>query len=151
MNALGHNELDGHYCSVDCIDNALEQQRLNNAMLKAALKSDWEELGNDIKGLAKPTDDRNEVSDKALKTLKEVMYKQDDFGIEKYGVPLKDHYDYDWLQMFMEEMADGLKYIQNEMDRKNKVIQTLELAIASNEFELVKSALEILRRSGTGK
>jgi hypothetical protein len=136
--------IDGVYCSITCTDIAMEKAKLNEEMLKAALTP----LGEQLKS---KKDARNDVSDKTLETLKEVMYKQDDFGMDKYGVPLKDHYDYDWLQMFMEEMADGLKYIQNEMDRKNKVIQTLELAIASNEFELVKSALEILRRSGTGK
>jgi hypothetical protein len=132
------------YCSIDCINIALEKARVNAGMLKAALTP----LGEQLKS---KKDERNDVSDKTLETLKEVMYKQDDFGMNKYGVPLKDHYDYDWLRMFMEEMADGLKYIQNEIDRKNKVIKLLEHAISFNDFMLVESALGILRIKGTGK
>jgi hypothetical protein len=94
----------------------------------------------------------HEVSDRMLATLKKVSYKQDDYGFDKYEKPLRSNYPYDWLQMFLEEMADGMKYIQNEIDRKQAVIHLLEYALDSdNPKELVKGALEILKITGTGK
>lgn len=96
-------------------------------------------------------DTKHEVSRKALKTLEKVMLSQDDYGFEKYKKPLHHNMEYDWLQMFLEEMADGLKYIQNEIDRKDRVKQVLELALEHKEFALVKMALKILSKEGTGK
>jgi hypothetical protein len=92
------------------------------------------------------------VSNKMLETLKKIAYKQDDYGFDKYKKPLRSNYKYDWLQMLLEEMADGLKYIQNEMDRKEAVIYLLEYGLESeNPKEFISGALEILKISGTGK
>ncbi|WP_026572482.1 hypothetical protein [Bacillus sp. UNC438CL73TsuS30] len=94
---------------------------------------------------------KHEVSQKSLKTLEKVMFSQDDYGFEKYKKPLSHEMNYDWMQMFLEEMADGLKYIQNEMDRKAKVIELLENALKLESMILVESALGILKIEGTGK
>jgi hypothetical protein len=95
---------------------------------------------------------KHNVSSRTLTNLEKVMFKQDDYGIEKYKKPLKHTYKYDWLQMFMEEMADGLKYIQNEMDRKELIIGILGQGLESeNPKKYIQTALELLSMKGTGK
>lgn len=95
---------------------------------------------------------KHKVSDAALEILKEVMYQQDDFGVKKYGVSLDHSHDYDWLKMLQEELADGLKYLQCEMDRKHYVIKLLEAGLRSNEPKsFIEVALELLTVKGTGK
>lgn len=95
---------------------------------------------------------KNEVSKRALRTLEKVMFSQDDYGFEKYKKALKHTMNYDWLQMFLEEMADGLKYIQNEMDRKRMVIEILECSLEMNvPKDGVIRALQLLKMEGTGK
>jgi hypothetical protein len=95
---------------------------------------------------------KNDVSNKALKRLKGVMYDQDDFGIEKYRQPLKSTYNYDWLQMFLEEIADGLKYIENEIERRQMVKNFLEMGLKSeNPKKFIQMALDQLNKTGTGK
>lgn len=97
-------------------------------------------------------DTRHEVSDKMLDNLRRVAYKQDDFGIEKYNTALHHSLNYDWLLMLHEELADGLKYLQNEMDRKAYVIQILQAALRVDEpKEYIGIALELLTVEGTGK
>jgi hypothetical protein len=99
-----------------------------------------------------PNVDKHNVSSRTLTKLEKVMFKQDDYGIEKYKKPLKHNYRYDWLEMFMEEMADGLKYIQNEMDRKELIIGILGQGLESeNPKKYIQTALELLSMKGTGK
>jgi hypothetical protein len=99
-----------------------------------------------------PSVDKHNVSSRTLTTLEKVMFKQDDYGVEKYKKPLKHTYRYDWLEMFMEEMADGLKYIQNEMDRKKLIVGILEHAIESDDPKRhISTALDLLTVEGTGK
>lgn len=95
-------------------------------------------------------DRRHEVSNEVIKVLKPVMYSQDDFGINKYGKPLNHDMDYDWLQMWLEEQADGMKYIVNEMKRKELVKLQLQYAIEEQNWSVVKAALELLSKTGTG-
>jgi hypothetical protein len=97
-------------------------------------------------------DARHEVTERALNKLKSVMLKQDYYGIEKYNTPLKHSGNYNWLEMFLEEMADGLKYIQCEIDRKTYVIDLLEAGMRSNDpKEYIEIALQLLTVRGTGK
>ena len=97
-------------------------------------------------------DRRHEVSDKMLETLKKVAYKQDDYGMDKYNEPLHHGQNYSWLQMFYEELADGLKYIQCEIDRRNDVVELLKAAMrVDNPKEYIGLALELLTVEGTGK
>lgn len=97
-------------------------------------------------------DTRHEVSDKMLKSLKDVSYSQDDFGMDKYKKPLHHNMKYNWLKMFREEIADGLKYIECEESRKEEIIQILEAAMRVDEPKTyIKSALELLTVEGTGK
>jgi hypothetical protein len=94
----------------------------------------------------------HKVTFKTLQTLEKVMLQQDRYGMEKYQKPLAATMNYDWLAMYLEEMADGLKYIQNEIDRKEAVIHLLEHGIESvNPKKFIQAALEILKISGTGK
>ncbi|MGD6894309.1 hypothetical protein [Bacillus infantis] len=95
---------------------------------------------------------KHDVSKKSLANLEKVMFAQDEFGVKKYGVPLEHSHKYDWLQMFMEEMADGLKYIQCEMDRKEYVKQMLRAGLRSDSpKDYIEIALSILSVDGTGK
>jgi hypothetical protein len=73
-------------------------------------------------------DKRHVVSNRALRTMKEVMYEQDHYGMDKYKEPLHHSYNYDWLKMALQEKADEMKYIQNEMDRKEEIIGILKEA-----------------------
>lgn len=96
-------------------------------------------------------DGRHDVSDKMLSNLKEIAYKQDDYGIDKYKRPLDHVYSYDWLAMALEEFADMGKYIQNEIDRKSTITAMLKDAFALRNWSLVESAIYHLTKSGTGK
>lgn len=94
---------------------------------------------------------KHDVSKKTLKTIEKVMLAQDEYGFAKYKESLRSTMNYDWLQMFLEEMADGLKYIQNEIDRKETVKKLLRSALECQEFSFVEVALKILSKEGTGK
>ncbi|MDQ0268907.1 hypothetical protein [Cytobacillus purgationiresistens] len=95
---------------------------------------------------------KHEVSQRSLRKLEQVMFAQDDFGIQKYGVPLSHSHKYDWLQMFLEEIADGIKYIQCEIDRKDYIIQMLQAGLRANDpKEYIEIALNLLTVKGTGK
>jgi hypothetical protein len=95
---------------------------------------------------------KHEMSDKVLDLLKKVSYKQDDFGIEKYGEPLHHSLNYDWDAMANEEMADYLKYRQCERERKYLVTEILKAGLRSeDQKEYVEVALELLTVEGTGK
>jgi hypothetical protein len=97
-------------------------------------------------------DNKNDVTKKTLKTLEKVMLAQDEYGISKYKKALKHTMNYDWLQMFLEEMADGMKYIQNEMDRKKLVIDILEWSLEHGNPKVgIENAISILKTEGTGK
>jgi hypothetical protein len=105
-----------------------------------------------LKNLIPIDKEYHKVSDKMLETLKKVSYKQDEYGFNKYQKPLRSNYKYDWMQMVLEEMADAMKYLQNEMDRKEAVIHLLEYGLESdNPKQFIEGALEILKISGTGK
>ncbi|MFP7447144.1 hypothetical protein SFC50_25955 [Bacillus infantis] len=100
----------------------------------------------------KDFDIKHDVSKKSLANLEKVMFAQDEFGVKKYGVALEYSHDYNWLQMFMEEMADGLKYIQCEMDRKEEVKKFLQAGLRSDTpKDYIEVALSILSVEGTGK
>jgi translation elongation factor EF-1beta len=97
-------------------------------------------------------DTRHDISRKTLSNLERVMYKQDNFGMEKYKEALNSNMKYSWIDMATEEFADGLKYFQCEIERKEEVIQLLEAAIrVDNPKEYVQTALELLKIGGTGK
>lgn len=97
-------------------------------------------------------DGRNKVSDKSLETLKRVMYDQDNYGMQKYNEPLHHKYNYNWSEMFLQEMADGMKYFQCEMERKEDVIRILEKAMLESDPTikniLILSALGTLSAGG---
>jgi hypothetical protein len=113
---------------------------------------DWHENLKD-KDLSIPEnhDDRHDVSDKMLDTLKETAYNQDNYGIVKYKVALHHSHKYDWMAMFYEEIADGLKYLQNEMDRKAVILGYLKTAVKIKDWIHVEKAIDLLEVGGTGK
>jgi predicted nucleotidyltransferase component of viral defense system len=97
-------------------------------------------------------DTRHNVSDRALRKLKETMYSQDDFGVNKYGKSLRSNMPYNWLEMAREEISDFVKYLECEEERKNLVIITLQMAEKSNNPKRwIREALELLETGGTGK
>ncbi|MCM3600658.1 hypothetical protein M3175_07940 [Robertmurraya korlensis] len=90
------------------------------------------------------------ITNKAVATMIETMHRQDMVGVQKYGKPLSHLDNYNWLEMFLEEMADGLKYIQCEMERKNDLIKILEAGEeASNPRFYISMALSVLKMEGT--
>jgi hypothetical protein len=98
-------------------------------------------------------DTRHEISNKSLKRLESVMHSQDDFGIEKYGKPLNSRMNYNWLSMAREEIADFLKYLECEEERKEVVVSLMEHAFKYEEnwkFYITK-ALDLMKKGGTGK
>ncbi len=98
---------------------------------------------------------RHNISDKMLRNLKKVAYKQDDYGMDKYGTPLSHMLNYDWEAMQDEEIADFLKYRECARQRKAYVIQLLKSATHQETVkelkEYIQTALEILEVEGTGK
>jgi hypothetical protein len=97
-------------------------------------------------------DTRHDISNKSLKRLEGVMHSQDDFGIKKYGKPLNSRMNYNWLEMAREELADFLKYLECEEERKRDIIDILRMALNSNDPKShIKGALMILEVGGTGK
>lgn len=92
------------------------------------------------------------VTERSLETIRKTMEKQDKFGLDKYGKALDYKDNYSWLNMAVEELADSLKYIQCEMDRKKEVIHVLKMGLRSDvPREFIELALEILTVEGTGK
>lgn len=94
---------------------------------------------------------KHEISDKMIDNLKEIAYKQDDFGVEKYKKPLTANLNYDWLQMAMEELVDLGKYLECETERKEVVKVLLNHAVKTENWDLVKLAYNELSKTGTGK
>lgn len=98
---------------------------------------------------------KNTVSDKTLDNLKKTMYEQDDYGMQKYNEPLTHEYDYDWMNMFEQEIADGLKYLQCEKDRKRVVVSILQIAMKADHTtvknQLIEDALNLLTAGGREK
>lgn len=97
------------------------------------------------------------ITEQAKKSIGTAMDSQDGYGFDKYGQPL-DHKDtrYNWLSMFKEEIADGLKYIECEENRKKDVIGLLEKAFRASELGVgnagfIGEALRLLKIQGTGK
>lgn len=92
------------------------------------------------------------VTDRAVKNMKETMYKQNLYGLPKYGEPLRSDMNYDWDAMADEEIADFLNYRQCARERKNEVVQLLRAGLHSeNPKEFIGIALELLTIGGTGK
>ncbi|POD46264.1 hypothetical protein BKM15_25820 [Pseudomonas syringae pv. syringae] len=95
---------------------------------------------------------KHDITEQMLYSLKSVALKQDEYGLSKYEKPLDHTFAYNWLEMALEEAADGLKYIQCEINRRNDVIALLKSALRVDEPKTyIESALEILMIRGTGK
>lgn len=95
-------------------------------------------------------DGRHEASDEMIEKLEEIAYRQDDFGMKKYKHSLHHTYNYDWLEMTLEEIADGLKYITMEMQRRETVRNYLLQAMKFNDWNMVLKAFKLLEIKGTG-
>jgi hypothetical protein len=147
-------EFRGKTCCRECYDNkcreiVAEVKDIPIGIVKT--KEDFDAVSNFRKAADfDATDGRHDMSNKLLDTLKPVLYGQDNFGMDKYGVPLKHSLQYDWLAMFFEEQADGLKYIQAEMQRRIHVRGLLTDAIEMKNWKLVEAALHQLSIVGTG-
>jgi hypothetical protein len=94
----------------------------------------------------------HEATERSISRLEKVMRKQDIYGYDKYKKPLTSDMPYNWHNMFMEEMADGLKYLEMEQERKQEVIRLLKMAMVSEHSQtLVSQAIHLLEMGGTGK
>ena len=61
----------------------------------------------------------------ASQKFKRVTEDQARKGLEKYGRGLHPGTAYDWCEMAMEEMADGVQYLMAEKYRRNEVINNI--------------------------
>lgn len=61
----------------------------------------------------------------ASKKFKQVTEDQARKGLEKYGHGLHPGLPYDWCDMALEEMADGVQYLMAEKYRRNEVISNI--------------------------
>jgi site-specific DNA-adenine methylase len=70
------------------------------------------------------TNKRTIITRSVLEVIANLMDKQDQKGLTKYGKTLDkvNLDDYDWNQMAMEEMADCIKYLMMENFRLKRII-----------------------------
>ena len=66
----------------------------------------------------------------ASQKFKRVTEDQARKGLEKYGRGLHPGAPYDWCEMAIEEMADGVQYLMAEKYRRNEVINKVNALIA---------------------
>lgn len=71
--------------------------------------------------------------------ITEVMVKQDEKGINKYGKPLNPMDNYDWLEMAKEEAADMLKYFEAEHYKRNNILNEVESLLADVKREALEN------------
>lgn len=97
----------------------------------------------------------HDITDKVLENLIPVMKSQDVFGVDKYNQPLKSGYRYGWLDMAKEEIADMLKYLECEQERKETITSLIREAIDADDVfsknVFLMEALDLLTITGTGK
>lgn len=95
------------------------------------------------------------VTVQAKETLEKRMDEQDVYGFGKYKKALDHTDDYDWLEMGLDEVADLVKYLQCEMNRKRDTIKLLRDAYGSDDIfvknAMILEALNMLATTGTGK
>ena len=65
----------------------------------------------------------------ASQKFKRVTEDQARKGLEKYGRGLHPGAAYDWCEMAMEEMAEGVQYLMAEKYRRNEVINNISALI----------------------
>ena len=82
--------------------------------------------------------------DLASKKFKRVTEDQGRKGLEKYGRGLHPGLPYDWCDMALEEMADGVQYLMAEKYRRNEVIHNINaLVMQLKEVATPDDALRI--------
>ena len=82
----------------------------------------------------------------ASQKFKRVTEDQARKGLEKYGRGLHPGAAYDWCDMAMEEMADGVQYLMAEKYRRNEVIEKVNGLIM--QLKQVTTPDEALRIAG---
>ena len=82
----------------------------------------------------------------ATKKFKRVTEDQARKGLEKYGRGLNPATPYDWCDMALEEMADGVQYLMAEKYRRNEVIERInQLSTQLKEAQSMEDVLEIAK------
>lgn len=97
--------------------------------------------------------DKFPFTETVLEELEEVMYQQDEKGMEKYNQALDPMDDkWDWLQMAEEELADLAKYLKAEQHKRNQVMERVSYLLNDienqaniHEMELIKAKVEQVR------
>ena len=83
----------------------------------------------------------------ATKKFKRVTEDQARKGLEKYGRGLNPATPYDWCDMALEEMADGVQYLMAEKYRRNEVIQNIyAMAQELKQVRTPEEALELAQK-----
>lgn len=84
-----------------------------------------------------------------------VATKQENYGIKKYGHELQPHDSrHDWLNMTIEEMVDGFKYLVAERERRDENLKQIinltnliadglsESDLGCSEYKYIRTLLE---------
>lgn len=75
---------------------------------------------------------------KVLQTFDRVAIRQEEYGIDKYGEPLDPfNKKHDWLNMSLEELTDGFKYLVAERERRDQFVREI-----MNHVKLVRKGLQ---------
>jgi len=80
-----------------------------------------------------------------------VAHSQEEKGVAKYGKPLNPSDKYDWIEMAIEEMVDGFKYILAEQHRRKAVIKKIRQAINTDVKPSKHDEISILLDKLEGK
>lgn len=88
----------------------------------------------------------------SLEKFTEVLNKQNEKGLEKYGQAL-DPLDrrYDFLEMILEELIDGVQYARAEQLKRKHIAEQIRKAIKGNSIGMVYDKVDALLVQLVGK
>jgi len=82
----------------------------------------------------------------------DVNFSQELKGKEKYGEPLNPHNkNYDWLEMAIEEVVDGFKYLHAEQVKRERIVAKIREIIQYNTNILAHDQISALLDQLEGK
>lgn len=88
----------------------------------------------------------------SLNKFTEVLHKQNEKGLEKYGQPL-DPLDkrYDFLEMLLEELVDAVQYARSEQIKRKYAADEIRRVIEPNVIPMVYDQVNALLNQFEGK
>lgn len=88
----------------------------------------------------------------SLNKFTEVLHKQNEKGLKKYGQPL-DPLDkrYDFLEMLLEELVDAVQYARSEQIKRKNAADEIRRVIEPNVIPMVYDQVNALLNQFEGK